>query len=296
MFRFTPTHERKPLRIALILLLATACSTAHTAPEPWTITPIAEGSRLAAFAPTFDRHVDVYGVHIVATATTGERELSHAANVLAQYLDNDGDRRVDDARVHRALVDGGAFLAMASTQDEFEHLDLDFERLERDGFCIGQDLYGDETRPEGSPHVRSSGRFDASLEEVWHLVSNGWVRAYPDAFGYGPGSRLTDAMDRARGGRFASIPQPYPETAWYHYDDPTCDYECQAAEYFYWALTTLLGGQDYAGRAEQIAIEWEASTPAELRTRDPAVVTLLTDPAYRLPSVLPDGRYAATRR
>ena len=31
-------------------------------------------------------------------------------------------------------------------------------------------------------------------------------------------------MDIARGGRFLSIPMDYPDTAWYTYDDETCDY------------------------------------------------------------------------
>ena len=98
-------------------------------------------------------------------------------------------------------------------------------------------------------------------------------------------------MDLARGGRFRSIPREVPEGAWYHYDDRTCDYECMAAEYFYWTLTSWLGGQSYPGRAEEIANEWECPTPELLERRDPSVHRLLTDPAFALPRVLPDGIY-----
>ena len=36
---------------------------------------------------------------------------------------------------------------------DFERLDLGWERLERAGFELGQDLYGEETLPQGPPHT-----------------------------------------------------------------------------------------------------------------------------------------------
>ena len=98
-------------------------------------------------------------------------------------------------------------------------------------------------------------------------------------------------MDLARGGRFDRTPRRYPKDAWYTYDDRTCDYECQAAEYFYWALTTLLGGQDFPGRAEEIGREWRPTTAEALLETDSAVYELLSNPEFALPRVLPDGHY-----
>ena len=258
------------------------------------IRSIGEGDPTACFRPTFNRSVEVFGIHIVATPRTSDADLTHAAHVLAEYLDNDENGRIDDPRVHEFLVREGAFLAMFSDEREMERQEPDFEAIEAGGFFIGQGLYGTETLPEGPPHRKIPGRFDATLEEVLHLVSNGWESAHPEAFGYQPGSRLTDAMDLARGGRYLRVPRRYPEEAWYHYDDRTCDYQCMAAEYLYWSLTTLSGGQDYPGRAMEISDEWECTTPARLAELDPAVYELLTDERYQLPRKLPDGRYRPT--
>ena len=275
-----------------------AAGPAGDAVVDFTPRPLPETGRLSVFRPHFDRHVEVFGVLVVATPSTEAVKVAHAATVLAEWIDNDEDGVPDDPAVHAALVEGGAFLVMPATEEEMErlHRRVSFEALEEAGFQIGQDLYGDETFPAGPPHVMGRGRFDAALEEVLHLVSNGWVEAHPEALGYRPGSRLTDAMDLARGGRFRRLPRAYPEGAWYHYDDRTCDYECMAAEYLYWALTSHLGGQAFPGRAEEIAHEWECPTPELLAARDPAVVELLTDPTLALPRVLPDGRYAPSSR
>ena len=151
-----------------------------------------------------------------------------------------------------------------------------------------QDLYASETHPGGA----ALGIFDASLEEVLHLVSSaGWSAAYPAVFGNQPGTTVANAMDIARGGFFEEVPAQYPEEAWYHYDDVTCDYGCMAVEYLYWSLTSHLGGQDFPGRCEEIAVEWEPCTAADFAVTDVAMHALLTSPDYRLPTVLPDGQY-----
>ena len=73
--------------------------------------------------------------------------------------------------------------------------------------------------------------------------------------------------------------------------DATCDYECMATEYFYWALTSILGAQSYPSRLQEISNEWELNTRDLVRNGNPDVFSLLTDPAWRLPTVLPDGTY-----
>ena len=90
---------------------------------------------------------------------------------------------------------------MTGTYRESENLPWDrmIETFERSGHYIFQDLYDEETHPNGMPHNAQSRDFDASIEEVLHLVTNGYVALYPDRFSF-RSSDLTKAMDVARGG------------------------------------------------------------------------------------------------
>lgn len=235
---------------------------------------------LAPLAGAFSKHIDVWGVNIVATAGTDDAKMTHAANVMAQYLDNDADGMPDNQAVVDAMVANNATLLMGQTPDEFESIDADavFAFVGRGG----QDLYASETLPDGV--------FDASLEEVHHLILNtGWAQVFPDQLAQARGSAVADAMDIARGGQFDSIPNPYPDGAWFTYDDSTCDYTCMITEYTYWAHTSLLGAQ--ADRGDEIGDEWQLETTEKVRAGDPAVTAVLEDPALGLPTVLPDGHY-----
>jgi hypothetical protein len=239
------------------------------------------------FASFFSQYSSVFGVHLFATAATPCPKLQHAAGVMAQYLDNDENGTPDDPLVLQAMIEVSAALVMFATEQELENSDL--------GGLFGapyalQDLFGSETHPEGS--TAETG-FDATLEEVLHLISHkGHARAYPTRLGLDIGTDLSDAMDMARGGQFTSVPSSYPPEAWYHYDDVSCDYGCMATEYFYWSLTSILGAQSYAGRPEWIANEWELYNQPLVKTTDVAVYALMTDPALKLPTTLPDGKYS----
>ena len=229
-----------------------------------------------------DRHVDVFGVHVVALPGVSERALGHGAAVLAQYLDNDADGMPDDEAVIRAMTAQRATLVMAYDEHELESSGIFESGLEEDYGL--QDLHDVETSPVA--------RFDAAIEEVHHLVfSYGWAAVHPDRLWFDGTTDLTAAMDVARGGHFERIPADYPSEAWYHYDDRTCSYDCMAVEYAYWAHTTLLGAQGNPNRCADIAEEWVPCTPGRLAKMDPLVTALLRDPELGLPTVLPDGDY-----
>ena len=227
------------------------------------------------------KKVMVHGVPILATNTTGDDKLMHAAGVLAQFLDNDEDGVVDNPKIHQAMLDTGGTIVMTGTQDEAH--EMDWRNAPR-----GQGLYDEETQID----ARERGVFDASLEEIFHMITdNGLAVAYPETFGLEPGSELTDAMDKARGGRFDGPPDEYPEGAWYTYDDETCDYGCMAAEYIYWVYTSFIGAQDFPGRLDDIGHEWPLNTREKVEEGEPVLFEVLSRPEYSLATVIPDGNY-----
>lgn len=229
----------------------------------------------AGFTST-NRKVEVLGVPIYAYANVEDVKLLHAANIMAQYLDNDEDGVVDNPALLSALISSNAALYMWKQEGQ-------------QGSINAQDLGADESVPAWHNNGHTS-RFDAALEEIWHVITHsGFANAYPDAFGEDAGTSLTNAMDIARGGRFQSVPSPYPGGAWYTYDDRTCDYGCMATEYIYWAMTSVLGAQE--NRAGEIHQEWKLNTKAKVQQMDTAIYQLLTDPQYVFPIVLPDGTY-----
>ena len=233
----------------------------------------------------FSKQVKVFGLLVVATNTVADDKLLHAANMMAEYLDNDEDGVPDNPRVLEALVRKNAILVMAKDEDELRSID-------RGVLPPGakQSLYDYETRPGGA----DQGVFDAAMEEIIHPITDvGYALAYPKVFGTEPGSEVAKIMDVARGGQFLEVPEKYPDNAWYTYYDETCKYDCQVTEYIYWALTSILGAQDFPGRLERIQDEWRYNTAEKVKAGDPRIYALLTDPQYKFPAVLPDGIYKA---
>ena len=228
----------------------------------------------------FAKYVDVFGVPIYATSDVPDDKVLHAANVLAQYLDNDADGIPDNPLVVEKIKanDGGIPL--------FSEPDVDDDILytandEYTEYCWVA-LYQDETNPRN--------QFDASLEEILHMITScGYANAYPDVFGEHEDSLIAEYMDNARGGFFDQVPSSYPAGAWYSYDDYTCEYECMITEYFYWTMTSILGAQE--DRFDEIGHEWKLNTKEKVMETDPDMYNLLTDPQYKFPTILPDGNY-----
>ena len=241
-----------------------------------------------AFA-IFEKYVNVFGVNIYASASVPDEKLMHAASVMAEYLDNDEDGQPDNPDVINAMTSQDATLVMFGRDGD--PVENDFFELAEPLFESGvalQNLYAAETLPNGG----ANGEFDATLEEVLHLITmSGYANAYPAVWGEEPGTEVANAMDIARGGRFMQIPASYPSGAWYTYDDETCEYNCMIAEYVYWSLTSILGAQDFPGRFEQIGHEWKLNTADKVRSGDPSIYEMLSDPEYRFPTQLPDGDY-----
>jgi len=234
----------------------------------------------------FPKQAIVFGIKVIATENTSDEKVLHAAKIMAQYLDNDEDGKVDNQAVVDKLISVDATLVMFKDENELDNFDGD--EPDHDHLQL---LFDEETIPSFNKNS-ANGRFDASLEEVLHLITHeGYAKVYINALGELKGSGIADAMDKARGGYFKDVPSQYPAGAWYSYDDETCEYDCMITEYTYWALTSILGGQSYPGRFDEIGHEWKLNTPEKVKMGDPDVYGILTDLQYRLPTVLPDGEY-----
>jgi len=230
-----------------------------------------------------NRKVDVFGIPIYAVKAVDDSKLLHAANVMAQYLDNDEDGVIDNELVLASMKKQKAFLFMWAAESDMENINMPDD-------AAGQDLGNAETNPNFVKNGKI-GEFDAAIEEVWHLINfAGHCQVYSEVFGLEAGTVLANAMDVARGGQFMQIPTTYPEKAWYTYDDETCGYaDCQTVEYFYWAMSSILGAQE--NRANEIGHEWKLHTKELVKDRDTEIYNVLTDSRYKLPTVLPDGTY-----
>jgi len=224
----------------------------------------------------FAKYVEVFGVPIYATSGVSDDKVLHAANVLAQYLDNDADGTPDNPLVVEKIKANNGGIPL------FSEPDVDDDALYREPDRCWVALYEDETNPRN--------QFDASLEEILHMITQcGYAEAYPEIFGEHEDSLIAEYMDNARGGFFDQVPSSYPAGAWYSYDDYTCEYECMITEYFYWTMTSILGAQE--DRLDEIGHEWKLNTKEKVMETDPDIYNLLTDPQYKLPTIIPDGNY-----
>ena len=235
----------------------------------------------------FDRSVHVLDcVHVVAERGIPDVQLLHVAAVVAELLDQDEDGLADHLPLQVALAAGEAVMPVLLRERSKG------EKALMRGYAgegIAAVLYADEVDPS-APGFWGS---DATVEEVLHTIhSVGHVSLYPEALSLAPhSSRLTEALDVARGGHFLNVPRTHPEGAWFHYDDRTCEYDCMAIEYLYWATVTHMGLLDDPWIAASIADEWTLTTPEMLEQTDVRIHTLLTDARLGLPLKAPDGQY-----
>ena len=154
---------------------------------------------------SFNRKVVVFGIDIYAVLAVEDAKFLHAANVIAQYLDNDEDGIIDDQLVLNKMIENKAFMVMWKNENDLN--------IDPPNGREGQDLGNDETHPNYVSNGKT-GEFDATLEEVLHIINNaGHSIAYPEALGQNIGSDLANAMDIARGGQFMKTPNEYTVNA-----------------------------------------------------------------------------------
>jgi len=275
------------------------------------------------------KFVDVFGMYVIATEESPLEKVLHTANVLAQYLDNDEDGFADDPNVLWQLVENNYVMPVWPTDGGADALTISEIRQKCSNVNIGAYMFIEDINGNGGDSYvfggiandnsftnDGDGEWDANLEEIFHTVTWGWYRAYPDYFGNGEwwpwtglstkdlitgkgelSSKLTTAVDAARGGWFEDTPDQYPNNAWYTYDDKSCGYGCQSMEYIYHLLMTNIGAYDpiHTAHCEYLKREWRGGcTKEELEQKDVLGFELINNYGFNLPTNIPNGNYKGT--
>ena len=283
----TATAAPETTTVATTTTLQTAVS------APPTLEVLSQHPTVDCMNEVFDKFIDVFGMYVVATSGAPLAYVEHTANVLAEYIDNDADGIPDDQAVLDVLVNGNFVVPVWTESDRVSFWDNARGTYCEDNTGMAASMYYeyDEWALGG---IEAAGTWDGNLEEVWHVVSIGWYATYPEYFGDEPGaSRLTEAMDTARGGQFLTIPSTYPAGSWYRYYDDTCEYGCQMHEYFYWILMANIDALDpsITDKCEQSQHEWHICNKAELEQVDVLAFDLLNNHGFNLPTNIPTGNY-----
>ena len=224
-------------------------------------------------------------IHVYAASSVSDEKVLHVASIAAELLDNDEDGVVDDQNIFNELNTTYTVMPVFNSENS-NIIDQFFDNF---NYCAGAILFRQEIDPSQPGHWGD----DATVEEVLHTINAcGHVEVYPQLYGLEPNSSyLSQAMDVARGGQFITMPSSYPDEAWYHYDDWTCDYECMAMEYLYWCIVTNMDLLSDDQTCQGIANEWEPCTPQLFQETDILMHELVTDIQNILPQNAPDGNY-----
>lgn len=246
----------------------------------------------------FVKFINVFGVYVVASKEAPLEYLNHTAHILAQLIDNDEDGAADNSQVLNVLVENNYIIPVWNTSDRDEFWTGARGTHCEDNIGMAASMYYDEDQ-WALGGIESAGTWDTNLEEVWHVVSVGWYETYPEYMGTEDeneeiiSSNLTRALDAARSGHYESVPEQYPEDAWYTYYDDSCNYHCQAHEYFYWLLMANIGALDSSitNKCEDSKHEWNVCNSSELEITDTLGYDLFNNHGFNFPTMIPDGSY-----
>lgn len=240
-----------------------------------------------AFEGIFTRFIDVFGIKVYATDDADTDKFVHVAHILAEYLDNNENGIVDNQEVVTAMRKKQAAMIVfdnpnsADYENFFENFNIPDAAA---NLLVVGEVHTDQIDTNSAAYEDGiSNRFDATLEEVFHLITHeGYNTIYKKIFGENSKSTLGKAMDAAIANGYYN-----PDA-----NSTQLEYNTKCTEYFYWVMTSMLGAQDYESRAEAISNEWSLNTRDQVQEQDPVMFELLSNPIYGLPERLPDGDYS----
>ena len=151
--------------------------------------------------------VEVFGIPIIAgTKFDNSAKLNHAASVMAELLDQDGDGCADDPNVLRNILTKvtnkyGRNIRPSLLLPNKSATGAQMKAMVAKGFLPGQNLIFGEIKPKCSGLHNTPNCVDASIEEVLHFITTyGQSKAYSKILGvnWQAPSNLTKALDIAR--------------------------------------------------------------------------------------------------
>jgi len=207
-------------------------------------------------------------VLICGTEKVPQEKLEHAAQVTAQWLDNNQDGISDNLEINKALKENNAVLLMSKKGFSSTFMIKLFRESEKRNM-FGQDLYAQETN--------NPTRRDASQEEIHHLLTGaGWAKTYPDLFD-----------DKSQTSKIYEGWKISDSKGYYNYNDPTCDAECKTMEHLYKSAAAYLNASSDL-RDDEFTIK----NSQELKEKLPLMVELFESNEYNYPNKMwPDGKY-----
>lgn len=217
----------------------------------------------------FDKSALVFdAITFCGTKWVPDNKLQHAANVAAQWLDNNQDGSVDDEKLLEKLKEKNPVVIMSANGFNTLAMWKIFTQLDS---RPGQDLYAAETNPVG-------GRRDASQEEIHHIIMNaGWIPLYGEVFSDQPDvwSTLYKIWEKAE------------ENGYYNYNDPTCNSSCKVTEFVYLASAAYLWSD-----ADLESDEMRIKSRSQLQEKLPWIIDIFESEQYTFPILMwPNGTY-----
>lgn len=224
----------------------------------------------ACKAAAFDKSALVFDTLLICgTNQVSAEKLTHAANVAAEWLDNDEDGQVDEPRLLEAMQANNPVVLM--TGNGISTLAMPSLLPAIQGRS-SQDLSAAETNPAGD-------RRDASQEEIHHIIMNsGWIPLFPATFS----DQASENSKLYQAWQVADVNQLYV------YNDPTCNDSCKVTEFVYLATAAYFGDvRDL--QTDEIRLY----TRDELQESIPAIIEIFESGDYVYPTNhWPDGTYS----
>merc|ERR1719341_997153 len=254
------------------------------------------------------KYTKVFGVPVFAHTSVSDAKFQHVASIMAEWLDNDEDGCVDTPVILKHLLnkEGTAFAVVKSNTAKNDWV-VPFAQKNLDCSAPQAEF---ETKPKCTGLKGTNACFDATLEEVWHIIQNqSYAPAFKKFFWTGTrddaktkfknvNSTLATLLDAARGGipRSPNVPKggKYPAKAYYTYDDKSCNFSCQAIEYWWWSTAAYTG---LLKNRSAVKKEFKYYLPDEFKAKDPKMYALITDRSkgYNLPNRSPNGKYTGKK-